>query len=149
MSFSALLRESLAALRVETPSVAATLAKTLGARRVSLVVDGDAVRVAAAHGRLSVLAGAGGAEVRVVTGRHTILALADGRQGLVDAILSDTLALYGAADDLIVFHDALVVYLSGAVRAPSFGGLLRRYRAEPAPARPAGATSPGDQGRSG
>ncbi len=62
------------------------------------------------------------------TTRAVILDLVDARAGLVEAILDDRLGLRGALPELARFHDGLMLYLHGAMRAPSFPGLLRRYR---------------------
>jgi hypothetical protein len=54
--------------------------------------------------------------------------LIDARLTLLDAVLSDALAMTGAPDDLLAFHDGLIAYVHGAVRAPSFPALLSAYR---------------------
>jgi hypothetical protein len=66
--------------------------------------------------------------VVVRTGRATLLDLIDGRSSLTDAVLRDAVLLRGDRQDLVRFHDALWLYLQGAVRAPSMSELLRRYR---------------------
>jgi hypothetical protein len=57
-----------------------------------------------------------------------IIALLDGEATLLGSALADRLRLRGRAEDLVVFHDALMVYLGAAVRAPGFVGLRARFR---------------------
>jgi hypothetical protein len=126
--FSTLLRRSLETLERERPDVAARLAATLGALDVAIRVGEERVGLRAEDGRVVVAAPPPEARVDVVTGRDTILALVDGEVSLVDAVVGDALALRGAVPDLARFHDALWLYLQGAVRAPSFPALLRAFR---------------------
>jgi hypothetical protein len=121
--FSTLLRRSLETLERERPDVA-----TLGALDVAIRVGEERVGLRAEDGRVVVAAPPPEARVDVVTGRDTILALVDGEVSLVDAVVGDALALRGAVPDLARFHDALWLYLQGAVRAPSFPALLRAFR---------------------
>jgi hypothetical protein len=127
-SFESLLQRSLDALERERPDVAARLAATLAPLDVSIEVDDEALGVRAVAARVEVTPAPSRAHVHVVTDRRTILALVDGDLSLVDAVIRDQLSLRGAVADLARFHDALWVYLQGAVRAPSFPQLLRAYR---------------------
>ncbi len=71
---------------------------------------------------------AGEAHVELQTDRPTIFALIDGVLGLQSAVQADRLRLRGGPDDVIRFHEGLMLWLHGAVRSPSFPGLLREFR---------------------
>jgi hypothetical protein len=63
--------------------------------------------------------------------RATILGVIDGETTARRAVLDERLLMRGRLDDVVAFHDALVAYVHGAVRAPSFPRLLRAYRGTP------------------
>lgn len=127
-SFSALLRRSLGALERERPDVAARLAATLAPLTVTITVGDEHLGVRSDGTCIVVGVPVPAAQVRVSTGRPTILALVDGAVSLVDAVLADDVRLVGDVADLARFHDALWLYLQGAVRAPSFPALLQAFR---------------------
>ena len=127
-SFSALLRRSLGALERERPDIAQRLAAALAALAVTITVGDEQLGIRSDGTRVVVGEPASAPQVRVSTGRATILALVDGAVSLVDAVLADDMRLVGEVADLARFHDALWLYLQGAVRAPSFPVLLRVFR---------------------
>jgi len=61
--------------------------------------------------------------------RATILDLVDGVVSLPDAILADRFHLRADVDTIARFHDALLLYLRGALRCPGFPALMDAYRA--------------------
>lgn len=129
--FSSFLSRSLDVLERERPDVATRLAAVLAALAVAASVDGETVRLASDGEVVRVTprtAGEAAVAVTVATSRATILALVDGRVSLIDAVLSDALLLRGSPGDLARFHDALWLYLQGAVRVPAFAELLASYR---------------------
>ncbi len=67
--------------------------------------------------------------VTLHTTRPPVIALADGDDTLVDAVLAGRVVLRGDVDDLAAFHDALMAFLQGAVRAPDFAATLVDFRA--------------------
>lgn len=128
--FARSLGRSLAALRSELPWIYARLCHELAPREVAITVDGERVSVAAGREELAVLEAPRDPAVRAVTSRRAILDLIDARLTLPQAVWDGHVELYGAVPDLAAFHDGLMIYLHGAVRAPSFPALLRSFREE-------------------
>jgi hypothetical protein len=126
--FAAFLDASFAALRRELPDLHGELCAALAPREVALAVDRElvALRFERSHARL--LPEPRRPAVEVHTSRAAILALVDAEETLLEAVLGDRLSLRGSPADLLTFHDGLMLYLHGAVRAPSFPGLLRAFR---------------------
>jgi hypothetical protein len=85
------------------------------------------VRCAGGVARVTAEARAPAVECR--TTRRAILDLVDARTTLMAAVVADRVWLRGSVEDLLAFHDGLMVYLGGAVRSPSFPWLLRQFRA--------------------
>lgn len=126
--FVVFLRESLRDLERDRPDVAARLAATLAALDVSIAVGDESIVLRSDGEALLLEDPARPARVEVATERTTLLALLDGDLALVDAVLAGRVRLRGEAPDLARFHDALWLYLQGAVRVPSFAALLQKYR---------------------
>ncbi len=128
--FGAFVRRGLAALRAELPWAFGAMARALDGRDVLLVVDGEPVAVRAAAGDVAVLDAVATFApcVTLHTRAAAVLRLADGELTVVDATLDGSLALTGAVDDLVAFHDGLMAFLHGAVRSPSFPSLLDQFR---------------------
>jgi hypothetical protein len=131
--FREFLDEALYALRAELPWVWRALCAALHARAVDLAVDGELVRVRGDAEGLSVTplraAGELTESVSLRTSRAVIVGLVEARDTFVDAVTHDRVTLRGGVDDLLAFHDALVVFLHGAVRCPSFSRLLDEFLA--------------------
>jgi hypothetical protein len=128
--FRSFLLASFDILERELPWAYRAVCVTLAPRVVLLRVDRDAMGLRFEPTRIVLCPRAATACVEVETGRHTILAAIDAETTLLSAVLDDQLLLRGSAEDILAFHDALMWYLHGAVRAPSFPVLLRRYRQE-------------------
>jgi hypothetical protein len=122
--FGAFLRTSLAILESEVPAQRRAMAEHLAGRVLAIAVDGDIVDLAFDGTVLGVPV----RRVELTSTRAAILAVVDGDRTLADALLDGSLFLRGALDDVLACHDALMAYLHGAVRAPSFPLLLRRFR---------------------
>jgi len=126
-TFSGFLRRSLDVLAVEASTAYAAVAKTLAERRVSIEVDDERVVVANLSGKLTLLAAGEPCAAQATASRQVLHALLDGELGLTDAILADRVRLSGELDDLVAFHDALLLYFMGAVRSPSFAALSDEF----------------------
>jgi hypothetical protein len=126
-AFGAFLEESLELLQTEIPVAYRAMCAALAGRAVTITVGGDAARLVFDDAGVAFRRNEGPADVCVRTTRRTILDLVAARLTLLDAALADRLELVGSPDDVIVFHDGLMAYLHGAVRAPSFPALLGRY----------------------
>jgi len=124
--------DSLTALRIEAPDAHAGMCARLAGRRLRLVVDGEPVDLSFAHDDVTLPVTSDAPHVELVTSRRTILDVVDARATLVSAALGDALTLRGRPAHVLAFHDGLVAYVHGGVRAPSFRGLLRDFRAEAA-----------------
>lgn len=128
-TFAGFVHESLALLRCEVPAAHAAMCAPVAGRRVAIDADGEAFALRFERNVVHAAAPEAGPELSVRTSRRAVLALVDARYSLLEAVLNEHLDVRGTPDDVIAFHDALVAYLHGAVRAPSFPGLLRRFRA--------------------
>lgn len=126
--FGEFLRESFAALAGEMPELYRRLCATLAPRQVRLQVGAEDIGLEFAADRVRFVACGPAPAVELRTTRAVILDLVDARTALVEAVLDDRLGFRGALPELACFHDGLMLYLHGAMRAPSFPGLLRRYR---------------------
>lgn len=127
-SFGAFLREAMTALEREHPTAWAALCWALRRRQVTLHVDEEVVPLAFHVGSVAFLTVAGDAHVVLHTDTPTIFRLVDGQCSLEQAVHEDRLRLFGRPDDVIRFHQGLMQWLHGAVRSPSFPGLLREFR---------------------
>jgi hypothetical protein len=125
--FAAFLRRSLELLERELPEALRALSARMASRSVLLSVDGERVQLRFTP-RIALGLPEERATVTVTTTRRTILDVVDRGTSLADAVLADHLVLVGAPADLLAFHDGLLDYVHGAVRAPSFPGLLGEFR---------------------
>jgi hypothetical protein len=127
-----LLGESFAVLAAELPAAHARMCALLAGRAVAIDVDGERFVAAFEGGQARVASLPAGedpaAGVRVATGRAAILAVIEARRSLADAVLADEVRVVGDLDRLVEAHHALVTYVHGAVRCPSFPSLLQRFR---------------------
>ena len=128
-SFTGFVHESLHLLQREVPAAHAAMCAPVAGRTVAIEADGEALSLRFGVDAARAADPASAADVRVRTSARAVLALADGECSLLEAVFGDQLVLQGTPEAVIAFHDALVAYLHGAVRAPSFPGLLRRFRA--------------------
>lgn len=127
-TFASFLARSLDLLARELPWAYAAMCEALAPREVSITVDGEPARVVCTAGSVRVEPGAGAPAVECRTTREAILDLVAARTTLAEAVIGDRVWLRGSVDDLLAFHDGLMVYLGGAVRSPSFPGLLQEFR---------------------
>jgi hypothetical protein len=127
-SIRAFIEASFVALREEFPEAYFLMCRRLAGmtatllvddERIGLVFDRRAVRVRGMHPR---------ADVRVRTSRRAILDILHARLTLQAAVDDGSLQLWGSIANLEAFHEALLVYVRGAVRSPSFGPLWARFR---------------------
>jgi len=128
-----LLDESLAVLQREQPAIYARLCEALVGLRLDIRVDRESMSVGfepAGHRvTAEVIAMEGPAGARFRASRGAVLDVLDGRISLAEAVLSGRLEAYAPLPRLLELHDALLLYVNGAVRCPSFPALLDRFRA--------------------
>jgi hypothetical protein len=113
----------------ELPWIHERLCRVLGGREVLIEVDGERAPVLCDGRRVTVIEAPRSPVVECRTTRRAILDLIEGRMRLDEAVTSERVWLRGGVEDLIAFHDGLMVYLGGAVRSVSFVGLLAELRA--------------------
>ncbi len=104
------------------------MCRQLAPREVIIRVDGETVALAFRDADAAIVEHAHAPQVEICTTRDTVLSVIDGDASLTEAVFDNRLILRGRLDDLVAFHDALLTYVHGAVRAPSFPHLLHRYR---------------------
>lgn len=105
------------------------MCRQLAPRAVRLCVGDETIPLVFAPAEVRTVTAIKRPQIEVVTSRAAILAVIDAASTLLQAVLDDRLALRGAPEDLLAFHDGLMAYVHGAVRAPSFPALLRAFRA--------------------
>jgi hypothetical protein len=126
--FTRFLARSLALLEDELPSVHAEIARRLGLRDVGVDVEGETLVIRSDGQRLEIVLEAHGDEPVFIRTDHAVISgLIQGAFGLLDAVWDERIVLEGRVDDLVAFHDGLMAYLHGAVRAPGFTDLLDAY----------------------
>ena len=104
------------------------MCRRLASRGVALRVDEERVAVVFTRDEARIVADGDPCAVEVRTSRTAVLRVIDARDTLMSAVLGDRLVLRGAPRDVLAFHDGLMAYVHGAVRARSFPGLLRQFR---------------------
>lgn len=126
--FRDFLASSFALLAREVPTAYTHMCRQLAPREVILRVDGETVALVFRCDDVHIAPHSPHPQVEIETTRATVLSVIDAEATLTEAVLDDRLLLRGRLEDLVAFHDALLTYVRGAVRAPSFPHLLRRYR---------------------
>ena len=125
--FRGSLLRSLAVLRADVPWLYDAMARALGDGLVHLSVDGDDVWLGVDRARVTEMSGEQ-PTVSSSTTREAILRVIDHEVELEEAIVGGEIDLCGDVTDILRFHEALRLYVQGAVRSPRFPGLLRAYR---------------------
>jgi hypothetical protein len=126
--FAVCLTRSFEILRCECPEAYLRVCSSLRPLVVNLEVDRESVALSFERERVNIRAANASADVQASTTRATIARLHDGSSTITDEILSDAVLLTGRIDDLARFHEALLDYVRGAVRCPSFPALIAAYR---------------------
>lgn len=130
--FMTLVGHSLERLEHEYPPSYVALHHRLRRHCLQLEIDGERFSLFPDGGSLQL--GEAGREVTVElrTSRRILLDVLENRLSLLDAVLQGSLFLRGTAQALSDFHEALVIYIRGAVRCPSFPALLPLLRRQAA-----------------
>ncbi len=126
--FRDFLSESLETLAREMPDAYGALCRKLDEREVAIRIGRERVGVVFSKEKAVVRRSSKQAAIEVTTSRAAILDLIDANTTMIEAVLGERLGLRGSLGELARFHDGLAFYLHGAMRAPSFPGILRRYR---------------------
>lgn len=128
--FARSLLRSLATIRRDVPWLYVQMREALGDRRVRLRVDGEALDLTGGEDDVTAQPPSEEADVIAVSTTQHILRVLDGELTLEEAILADEIEIYGEVESILRFHDALRLYVQGAVRSPRVPGQLRRLREE-------------------
>ena len=126
--FRTFLERSFDALRREVPEAYREMCRRLSVRSIRLDVDAERVAIVFARDDARIVAETDSCTVEMRTSRAAILDVIDAKATLMNAVLADRLVLQGAPADVLAFHDGLMAYVHGAVRARSFPELLRQFR---------------------
>jgi|GEM_PF-2128185 hypothetical protein len=124
------IRTSLDILQVECPPAYDLLCQQLAGQSVRLQIGGEALDLIVRDDQASVFAPSDNLmpDTHLETSWQTVLDLADARMSLDQAVLSNAVAVKGEVATVAQFYEGLHLYLSGAVRCPSFPLLLEHFR---------------------
>jgi hypothetical protein len=128
-NFRAFLQESLTEIRRTEPDVDLALRDRLGPLSARLTTEGSSFVIVREGAGWRFSADARRADIEVVFDDQIITDLANGALTLNAAISGERLCLSGTVDAIANFHDALLIYLEGLIRARGTPELLERYRA--------------------
>ena len=120
-SAATLFHDALDLVRDEVPEADLALRQAIGARVVSLTIGEESFRLA--FGSVS------SREAPHLDIRTRAGALRDvlvGARDLHDAVLDDSIAIFGAADDLVAGAEAALCFMKGVARCVSVDVLLQR-----------------------
>lgn len=128
LTFPVWVERAVLRLEREAPFAATAMCEALGELTVLIDVEGERAMLSAASGRCALLPSAPAAfAVELCTTRRAIAALARGELSILDAITSGGVTLRGPVAALAGVYDALIAFLEGAVRAPSFADTLDQF----------------------
>jgi hypothetical protein len=128
-SLRSFLDQSLAILAREAPGSYRRLCDTFAGRRLRVTGDEEefgldfrdrSVVIAAARGDEAIVAG---------IDRRTIVDMVDAHLTIEEALRLDRLTMRASLKDALTAFDGMEIYLRGAIRCPSFPGLLAQLRA--------------------
>lgn len=121
---------SLEILQVECPPAYDRLCQQLAGQNTRLLIEGEPLDLIFREDQVSVVPSSDdlALDTTLETSWKTVLDLADGKMSLDQAVLSNGVAVKGEVVTVAHFYEGLHVYLSGAVRCPSFPLLLEHFR---------------------
>ena len=119
---------SLDALAVEAPAFHESLCRTLNNRQVCIRATGERFTLTVTGRRIDLVAPSGAEHIRLDVTAGVILALVDGELLLEEALRTGRLSVYGGVAHVPDLFDALVIYVRGAIRCPSFPVILSDFR---------------------
>jgi hypothetical protein len=128
-NFRAFLQESLSELERTEPDVDRALREALGSLRARLTTEGASLVISSDVTGWRISEDMPATDVDVAFDDQIIIDLIEGELTLNDAISRERLRISGSVDKVANFHDALLVYLEGLIRARGTPEILRRYRA--------------------
>jgi hypothetical protein len=123
-------RRALALLRGELPEAYFKICQAIAGKSLALTIDADRMFLRVTRFGIEFVTDTGDSDVRIESDRSTVLDTIDARLTLESAIRSGRLLVVGTREDLASCHEALLFFVRGAVRSPSFPALLEEYRWE-------------------
>ena len=132
VDFASFLSRSLQLLAAEASGAHQRLTIALAGRALRITVDAPPAVLRFGEQGFDWIDEHQPADMDLRVDRQTLLDLIDARIALVESILQDRFHLRGPVEAIEWFYDALLIYLDGAVRCPSFPGLLAEFRAKTA-----------------
>jgi hypothetical protein len=135
IDFFEFLGDSMDLLRSESPARFASLSRSLDGLTGRLETEDGARAIRFADGRFEHREhDVGEADIEVRFKRQLVLDLVDGRIGFEEAIDREMLHVRGRVEIVERYHEGLMIFLGGAIRAPAFSMLLERFRGGEIPA---------------
>jgi hypothetical protein len=124
------IQTSLDVLRDECPLAYQTMCRLMTGQSVTLTIGVETMLLVFSQEHVEVTPSdqQDTSHLHLDASEQTILALADGHTNILDALVSGLLELKGPLPDIALVYETLIVYLSGAVRCPSFPSLLDDFR---------------------
>lgn len=127
-SIAEFVKTAMALLREEFPRAYFLICANLAGRSISIDVDGEQVFLDCEILELLFPDGIENPDVRIATSRRTIIDAIDARVTIEEAIRDERLFASGRQDYIANCHTALLFFVRGAVRSPSFPALLQEFR---------------------
>jgi hypothetical protein len=121
-------KTAMALLRDEFPRAYFLICANVAGRTISIDVDGKQVFLDCKVLGVQFPEGIENPDVRIATSRRTILDAIDARVTIEEAIRDGRLFARGRQDYITNCHTALLFFVRGAVRSPSFPALLQEFR---------------------
>jgi len=115
-------------LRQEFPRAYFLICANLSGRSISVEVDGQFVFLDCRPLEVLLPNSIERADVRVVSSRRTILDVIDARLTIDQAVRNGSIYAGGRQSYIDNCHNALLFFVRGAVRSPSFPALLQEFR---------------------
>lgn len=127
-NFAEFVKTALAMLREEFPRAYFLICSDIAGRTISIEVDSQRVFLECKLLEVFLPDQIENPEIRVETSRGTILDAIDARISIDEAIREGRLFISGPKDYVVRCHSALLTFVRGAVRSPSFPVLLQEFR---------------------
>jgi len=126
VSFRSYLEKSFETMRVQSPGHLEAFRSSFGGLCVRIRVGDEALRVEPTGGT-AWTKDDGDAHVTVAIGSDTLARILEGHATIEQCVWDGTLSIRGRIDDVLRFHDALRLWINGALRCYDFPRLYEGY----------------------
>lgn len=127
-NFAEFVKTAMALLRDEYPRAYYLICAEIAGRTISIECDNQTVFLDGTALEVLFPDRIESPGVRAQTSRQTILDAIDARVTVEEAIRDGRLFISGPKDDVVRCHSALLMFVRGAVRSPSFPALMQEFR---------------------